>query len=437
MLEILEKWNRWGTNSLKSGILRQITERISDYVDTQEIIVLTGPRRSGKSTVLYQIIDILEERKIPQEAMLHINFEEPKLSPLLNGDILDKLYDCYREHIYPKGKAYLFLDEIQNVPEWERWVRSRSNTEEIKLFLTGSSAKLMSREIATILTGRHLSFEVLPLNFSEFLMFHEVDLLGKRLPISPSAEIRNSLNAYQHWGGFPAVALAKTNQHKTDILDAYFDDILYKDIVVRHSIRDHLMLRNLAIHLLTQTGNLASFQRIANVFQVSNDLATSYCSHLQEAYMIELLPYFSLKASVRQRHPHKVYALDLGLRNAVSLAHSADEGHLIETLVYLELRRHFGENVFYWSGKGEIDFVIREGTTITQLWQVVSEGLDNEKILIRELKAFEEAQKIFPKAEKIVVTKSPIDYAARFPFQVIPLWRLLLTHPTNRERHLG
>ncbi len=123
---------------------------------------------------------------------------------------------------------------------------------------------------------------------------------------------------------------------------------------LRHNVRDPVLLRNLAVHLLTQTGNLISFQRIANTFQISTDAATSYCRYLQESCMVELLPFFSLKASIRQRHPQKVHAMDLGLRNAVSLAHSTDEGHLSESVMYHSLRRRFKNNVFYWNNDNEL-----------------------------------------------------------------------------------
>lgn len=426
MLDILYKWNRWGTNRLDSGILRRMTGQILPYISTSEIIALVGPRRSGKSTILYQIMDALEKENVPQQAMLHLNFEEPKLIPFLHLKGLDEIYESYREHIFPEGKAFLFLDEIQNIPEWERWVRARSQTEDIKIFVTGSSAKLMSREIATLLTGRHISFEVTPLNFAEYLEFRHISIPKHRLPVTAPAIIRQALNEYQQWGGFPAVTLAATLQHKQNILTEYFDDILYKDIVLRHNIRDPALLRNLAVHLLTQTGNLVSFQRIANTFQISNDSSTSYCRYLQESFMIELIPFYSLKAAIRQRHPQKVHAMDLGLRNAVSMAHSADDGHLTESFVYHSLRRRFGDNVFYWSGVNEIDFIVREGNTITQIWQVVAGKLDDSEVMKREVQAIAEAQKIFPEAKAFIVAKALPEKMPALPCKVIPLWLLLL-----------
>lgn len=426
MLDILQKWNRWGSNKLDSGIPRQITPRILAYKESQEIVVLIGPRRSGKSTILYQIMDALEGEGVEQRAMLHLNFEEPRLTSFLTLKGLDDLYDCYREHLFPEGKAYLFLDEIQNIPEWERWVRARNQTEDIKIFVTGSSAKLMSREIATLLTGRHLSFEVSPLNFAEYLEFQKISLPVHKLPVTPPAPIRHALNEYIQWGGFPAVVLAKTLQHKQDILAEYFGDILFKDIVLRHSVRDPILLRNIAIHLLTQTGKLLSFHRVATIFQMSADAAINYCRYIQEAFVVELVPFFSLKAAIRQRHPHKIHAMDLGLRNAVSLAHSEDEGRLIETLVYHCLRRRVGDNVFYWSGENEIDFVVREGNSITEIWQVVSGRLDDDDVVERELKGFIEAAKLFPDAKAFLAVKTLPQKPLHFSGKVVPLWLLLI-----------
>ncbi len=426
MLSILEKWNRWGSNPLNSKILRTYIPKISPYIHTDEVIALIGPRKAGKSTILYQIMDVLEQEGLPKEAIFHMNFEEPSVSSKLTLRTLDKLYESYREHIYPEGRAYLFLDEIQNIEEWERWVRTRNETENIKIFITGSSAKLMSREISTLLTGRHLSFEIFPLSFAEFLDFHQITPPNHRRPIDASPVIKKALNNYIKWGGFPAVTLAKTEQHKRNILLGYFDDILYKDIALRHKIRDAVALRNIAVHLLSQTGKLISYQRIANVFQLSEEATKNYCHYIQEAFLIEMLFYYSVKASIRQRRPKKVHAIDLGLRNTVSISNAKDEEKVVESLIYQNLRKRYGNHVFYWSGNQEIDFVIQEGNNITQLWQIAIDGFENEKVMSRELNAFEEAKQIFPSAEAFLVTKTMPNQWEKFPCHVIPLWSFLL-----------
>ena len=428
LIDILIRWNRWGTNPLSSGHLRQITSTLSPFLHSEEIVVLTGLRRSGKSTVLYQIMDSLIDQSIDQKAMLHINFEEPALAPYLNLKILDELYDLYRSQIYPRGKAYLFLDEIQNIPEWERWVRARNETEDIKIFITGSSGRLMSRELATLLTGRHVSFEMFPLNMKELLQFFAIDLPPKPWPFAPPPLIQNSLNFKLKWGSLPKIVLAEQDIQREKLLSQYFDDILLKDIAMRHDIRDITSLRAIAVHVLTQTGSLISFQRIAAIFNISPVMAQNYCYYLQEAYLTELLPFYSLKAALRQRNPQKLHATDLGIRNQVGLSGSIDQGRLIESLVYNALKQVKNDGIFYLKKEGEIDFLLRRNNNIVALIQVVSDGLDNEKVFKRETKAFQDLSD-FPHAKLIIITNSrsiPKDIHLNTSAKIIPLWQFLL-----------
>src|SRR3972149_7349548 len=153
ILQALLRWNRWGSAILDSKIIRDMTKNLVSYLETPEVLVLIGPRRAGKTTILFQLMDNLEKNGVSKDAMLHVNFEEPALGSQLNIDLLENIYHTYRTNIYPQGKAYLFFDEIQNIVNWERWVRSRSETEEVKIVVTGSSAHLMSRELGTLLTG--------------------------------------------------------------------------------------------------------------------------------------------------------------------------------------------------------------------------------------------------------------------------------------------
>ena len=193
--------------------------------------------------MLYQIIEHLEEQGLDKKACLHMNFEEPALSLNLSLDILDKLYDTYRTRIYPEGKAYIFFDEIQNVPEWERWVRARNETENIRIIVTGSSSKLMSRELGTLLTGRHLTFEVYPLDFREQLQFKGIELPQEPWPSQAPPQIQHALLDYLQWGGLPRVVLSNNDMIRERLLTRYFEDMLYKDVIRRHDIRDVQTLR--------------------------------------------------------------------------------------------------------------------------------------------------------------------------------------------------
>lgn len=376
-------------------------------------------------------MDHLEHQGIPPEAMLHMNFEEPSLGPRLGIELLDELYRTYRETIYPTGKAYIFFDEIQNVPAWERWVRARNESESIKLFITGSSANLMSRELATLLTGRHVNFHVTPLSFAEYLQFKDIKIPKEtRMLIDPEPEIQYALTQYLTWGGLPEIVLSDNETRKQILLKQYFDDLLFKDVAMRHQVRDIVLLRNMAVHLLTQTAHLISINRIAKLFQISLESARDYCSYLQEAFLLDFLSFFSLKVALRNRNPRKIYAGDLGLRKAVSFAHSEDRGKLIETAVFHHLQRTSLGNIFYWKGKQEVDFVIRKGNVIYSAIQVAYENLDDLQVLKREEEALTEMKQHHNEAKSVLIT-------AKMPKKkvetCVPLWRFLLNDTVGED----
>lgn len=426
ILEALAPWNSWGTGQLDPGVPRRIVSRLEPFLDTREVVALVGPRRAGKTTVLLQLMAALAQRGVEQKALLHVNFEEPALGPELGIELLEKLYRAFRSEIYPTGRAYLFLDEIQHVVGWERWVRARNESEDVKIFLTGSSARLMSRELGTLLTGRHVTFRVWPLDFREFLRFRGIEPPAEPRLAGTPAEMQHALLDYLRWGGFPEVVLAQDDERRHVLLRQYFDDILFKDIALRHEVRGLVALRNLAVHLLGQTASLVSLKRIAGVFEVSLDLARAYCAHLEEAFLVSWTPFFSLKTPERLRRPRKVHAVDTGLRNAVSLSGSPDRGRLAETAVHNALAQGRNDGVFYWQGDGEVDLLVRQGNEIERLVQVAWGGEDDAEVRRRELGALEEAQAAFPGARSVWVVGETAGFEGGEETSVVPLWRFLL-----------
>jgi predicted AAA+ superfamily ATPase len=426
LLDTLARWNRWGAAPLDAGWPRRVLRRLLPFLEGPEVLALVGPRRAGKTTVMFQILDALEQAGVDREACLHVNLEEPALASELGVDILERLYRRFRVELRPTGRVYLFLDEIQRVEGWERWVRARNESEDVKIFVTGSSATLMSREMATLLTGRHLSFRVFPLDFAEMLVFRGIEAPKGRLSASP--EVHNALQSYLRWGGFPEVVLAKDDAIKEALLKQYFDDVLFKDIALRHQVRDLWTLRVLAVHLMNVTASLVSLQRLSNLFGISLELVRSYCSHLEEAFLVSFLPFYSLKTAERLRRPRKVHAVDLGLRNAVSLTASADRGRLAESAVYQQLWREAEiDTLFYWKGEGEIDLLQRRGLEVEQLVQVALEGLDDPAVRTREMTALDEGRKAFGKARRRIVTGSLPSSPLPEDVEVEPLWRFLLS----------
>lgn len=434
LYDSLTRWNLWGRWQIPTSFMREDTAEIARCIDTEEVIALIGPRRAGKSTILYQLMQHLLDTGIPPQALLHINFEEPGLSPRLQPGLLDELYDTYRARVYPKGKAFIFLDEVQNLPEWERWVRARNDTEDIKIFITGSSSSLLSGELATVLSGRNFCFEIYPLSFREVLQFKNIALPQTPYPDAAPAEIQFALHEYLQWGGFPRVVLAKSDEERQRILRRYFDEILFKDIVQRHEIRNVVALRNVAIHLLTNTSTRFTYKRIADVFGISSELAQTYIGYLEDAFIISTLDFFSLKASERTRNPLKVHAIDLGLRYITSISASADETKLIETQVFNTLLRHQTDTLYYWKDGGEIDVLTHNGIDVTQLCQVAYAGLEKETVAKREFGNLQKAMTVFPKAKPLIVTWALTDdtITQQYPdIPVIPLWQFLLECGVN------
>lgn len=428
LLEILANRSPWGRASLRPGFERTVTGRLLRHLDAPEIVALIGPRRAGKTTVLFQVMASLLERGVPAEALLHVNFEEPAFAPELGTDLLDQLYRVYRTEVNPVGRAWLFLDEIQLVPGWERWVRTRSETEDVKIFLTGSSAAMMSRELATLLTGRHATFNVFPLDFGEFLRFRGIPLPPRPRLAGAAPEIENALLSYLRWGGFPEVVLAADEERKSTLLKQYFDDVLFKDVAMRHQVRDVQMLRSLAVHLLTQTASLVSFKRIAGIFDVSLDLARTYCGYLEEAFLVSFAELYSLKTAERLRHPKKVHALDTGLRNAVSMSGAPDRGRLAETVVFQSLARRANDGLYYWLGSCEVDIAVRRGNEIRQLVQVAYD-LEGSEVWQRELAALAEAKQAWPLAERRLIAGRASDLPDDLQnedAEVTHLWHFLI-----------
>lgn len=429
MLDILLNWNRWGNNPLTPGCTRAILDKICSFIDAPEAITLIGMRRSGKSTTLYQIMSLLEKQGIPQKNMLYINFEDPGFSNHLTPKLLDKIYRIYREEVCPEGKAYIFLDEIQIVPEWERWVRTRNETENIKIFITGSSSKLMSSEIATLLTGRHISINIYPLNFSEYCQFSSIEIPNTPLPYQAPPKIQAALNQYLAWGGLPRIVLAQNDLEKRTLLHGYLDDILFKDVAVRHNIRQLNLLKDLAVYLLTQTSCLVSYKRLANIYDVSPDIIQTYSRYIEEAFLTSSLSICSLKEAEKQRNPKKIHAHDLGFRRIANLSISSDKGKLIETSVFHALNQKEHDGIFYWKKNQEIDFVIKNGIDFSHFIQVAYD-IENKATLNREINALIEAHSIYPNAKKTLIiaqwTELPDDIPAYI--DIIPLWRFLLLY---------
>ena len=391
----------------------------------KKVITIYGPRRCGKSFYFYTLIKKLLAQGINKERILYIDFEDDRISPL-NFKELNLLMEAYFE-LYPENKnkeIFLFFDEIQNIKNWELFIRRIYSKEKAKIFITGSSSKLLSKEIATSLRGRTISFSLSTLNFREFLRFKGI-VLEKNFEYTPLRfKIKKLLEEYLEWGGFPEVVLEKDLTIKKKILSEYFKLLVYRDLIERFSLENTTLLEDLLKFLFTNITSLFSinsyYRAVKQNFPVSRETIAHYLSFIKETGYFSFLPLFSYSLKVQRVNPKKIIALDNGLRNRIAFRFSKDFGKLAENLVG-QLLLSQEKEVYFWQNKKEVDFVIKEGKNLCAI--NVSFG---EKIEKREIDSLLIFKKNFKNTKKLILITKELEKKEN-SINFIPLWKWLLS----------
>jgi predicted AAA+ superfamily ATPase len=382
----------------KLKILKEtIPREVSFKPIKDKISVFIGMRRTGKTTfVLQQIIDLLEDG-IPITQIFYANFEDDRLMSTDHKvlvDLCDAFYSLYPEN--HDKHCYLFFDEIQNVPNWPKVIRRFFDTKRVSIYLTGSSAKLLSKEIATSLRGRSLSTEIWPFSFTEFLLSKKIEYsvpMGKKTYDG----FVKLLEIYLHIGGFPEV-ISVTSDTKNRILQDYVNAVIMRDIIERYNISNIILIHYIIKSLLKNVGTSFSINKFFNDVKTqgisaSKNTLYEYLKYIEDAYLIFSVPIYAESIRKVQTNPKKIYAIDPGLVGAYTLSMSPNYGHLFENLVFLDLKRKNHEVYYYLTKEGyEIDFLSKTPQGKIKLWQVVWD-LKNEKTMQRELRALHSAEK--------------------------------------------
>ena len=383
-------------NKLEQGTAREKEREIK--IEDSFALIITGVRRCGKSTFLNQLL-----RK--QKRGYYLNLEDPRLEGFELSDfnkveiLMNELYE---------GSGVYFFDEIQNVAKWEKFVRYLIDKKE-KVVITGSNASLLSRELGTKLTGRHLQIEMFPFSFKEFLS------IKKEIPSVRTFE------KYLFNGGFPEF-LKKENPA---ILHELLSDIVMKDIAVRFGIKNTGMLNKIAIYLISNTGKEFSYNSIKEMLGIKSvQSVIDYISYFEDAYLIFTVPRFSYSYKKQQVNPKKIYSIDNGFSSNNSASFSKDKGKMLENIVFLGLRRKF-KDVFYFQNKNECDFVVKEKDKITHAVQVCWDF--NEENKNREIKGLLAALRDFSLREGLILTYNQNDKFVIEGKKVIvkPVWEWL------------
>lgn len=362
-------------------------------------LIISGIRRCGKSTLLVQLL----EDQYPNA--FYLNFEDPRLYGFTLPDFqrIDKL-------ITERKVKVLFFDEIQVVEGWERYIRQKLDQQSFEIVITGSNASLLSRELGTKLTGRHITKELFPFSFDQFCEY---------LKLSKTKE--STLN-YLKVGGFPE--FIKTG--RLELLHQLFDDLLLRDIAVRYGVRDVKSLQNLSVYLMSNVSKLVSGNNLRKVLEIkATSTVMEYFSYLEESWLFFFVPKFSYSQRKQLINLKKLYSIDTGLVSANSRSFSEDHGKRFENMVFLHYRRKYQE-IYYFSEKKECDFVIFDRKGLVELVQVCYElNTDNLK---RELGGLWEAMRFFDKKTAILVTAAQEDEfeESGFLITVLPFHKLVM-----------
>jgi predicted AAA+ superfamily ATPase len=390
-------------SSVDFGIEREKLKDIS--LDSNFAAILSGVRRCGKSTLLKQLMKKASN-------FYYFNFEDPRT---VNFEVSDfqKLEEIFGEEF---GKSnFYFFDEIQNAEKWELFVRTMLDKKK-HFFITGSNASLLSKELGTRLTGRHLRFELFPFSFSEFLKF-----TGKKPGLS-------SFEEYLRKGGFPEYL----KYDKAEILQELLNDILARDIVIRYKLRNLKILKEIAVFLLTNIGKEFSYTNLKKTFNLgSTNTAISFLSYFEDSYLLFTIPKFDYSLKKQVISPKKVYSIDNGLSSVNSASFSADKGKMLENTVFLQLRRQ-NKEIFYFQQKNECDFLVKQKEKIASAIQVCYELNEDNKT--RETNGLIEALEKFNLKQGLILTNNQEDKFETENKKIIikPTWKWLL-ETENKE----
>jgi len=362
-------------------------DKLIGYKDKDFIKVITGIRRCGKTTLFTQYINYLITNGVETKNIISINFDDFVNKRLKN---VDSLYNYIIQVIDENNMNYIFLDEIQEVPNFEEVVNSLYKKENTDIYITGSNSHLLSGELATYLTGRYIKIEMMPLSFSEFI--NQID---------ESVNIERKYQDYVLRGGFPAIqTLSYEFNQVTEALSAILETIVSKDIMQRNNFRDKRKIEDVLAFIMNNIGNEVSIRKIANTLtsdgrKISNSTVESYISEFLNSYLIYKAQRYDIKGKQYLKSLEKYYVCDIGLRNTFIGNKNTDIGHILENIIFLELKRRYNDVYVGKIGNVEVDFVVNNLQTV--IYFQIAASVRDRKTLDREIKSLNQIKDHYPK----------------------------------------
>ena len=421
----------------REGVLPALPTGVPRRVEVAPVpgkaTVCIGPRRAGKSTFLFQQMQKLLDGGIPRDSILYVNFFDDRLRHLRHeglGAVADAYFSLHPEKMHTET-VYCFFDEIQVVPGWEAFVDRLMRTEKCKLYITGSSAAMLSREVATQMRGRALSWEIFPFSFREFLDFEGIDAGG---PLSTRRRllVRKAFERYWERGGFPEVA-GLDCALRIRIHQEYWGAMLFRDLVERHDVAHPRAVSDLAQRLVDNAASLHSINRLTAFLQslghrAPKSVVSDYVAWFEDAFFLFAVPVFDASLARAKTNPKKVYCVDQALVRSVGSGILVNSGHLLENLVFTALRRSSPRIRYYKGANGrEVDFVAETPGGSRMLVQVC-ESLADPRTRQREVTALTRAMDDLGLREGTIVTRNDEETIAvdAGRIEVLPAWRFLL-----------
>lgn len=393
-------------------------DEILPLVGNKQVIVISGVRRAGKSTLMQML------RQHSEQSDYYINFDDDRLVQFELGDF-DMLLEVFIE-LYGVQNTFYF-DEIQNIPGWERFVRRLHNGSKM-VFVTGSNAKLLSSELGTHLTGRHIAVKLFPYSFNEYIKYRDPGILDiEHLNSTELALLKKYFFEFKKIGGFPEYLLSRQKQY----LHSLYENIIYKDIIVRNKLTLEKPIKELVYYLASNNSKEFTYNSLRKILGLgSANTISEYCNYLENSFLCFTINRFFYSVKQQMQNPKKIYFIDQALVESVGFRFSEDNGRILENIVFLQLKRESRE-IYYHKLKHECDFVIRDGYNIVEAIQV-SVNLNEPATKQREIKGLLEALETYKLSHGLIITEDESGFEEYehmgnvYTVEIVPCWKWLL-----------
>jgi predicted AAA+ superfamily ATPase len=409
-----QKYNFWDKHVPKLGYLRQgYLDKIFQFCNNSLVKVLVGQRRTGKSYLLRQIAYNFIQNGVPAKNIFFINKEFIEFDEIKDYKDLDQLIKLYQKNLKPSGKVYLFIDEVQNIQQWERLINSYAQNfaESYEIFISGSNSKMLSGELATLLSGRYINFEIFPFSYTEYLGIKELN------------NQKDSYLTYLQSGGLPELFSLPNEETKQHYVSAVRDTVLLRDVIQRHAIKEPKLLEDLFIYVVNTASNLMSLNNITNYFKskgrkTTYDTIATYLGYIEDTFLIHKVERYDIRGKETISGNVKYYCNDLAYKNFLFSGFAHGTGCLLENLIFLDLKRAGYQVYVGVLPNKEVDFVAKKADRC--IYVQCTYNLNDEITILREYTALEAIPDHY---EKIIVSLDDLKFPNKNGINHLQAWK--------------